>query len=102
MRWKIAQAKQRFSEVVRRAAVEPQIICNRERVVAAVIDPGSAERLRSIVEREDLATVADAFDTFREMAARERYRLKIPPRKNRRNPFPHDLDQLSRRHQRPE
>ena len=102
MRWKIAQAKQRFSEVVRRAAVEPQLICNRERVVAAVIDPGSAERLRSIVEREGRETIAEAFDAFREVAARERYGLKIPPRKNRRNPFPHGLDRLSRRHERPE
>jgi antitoxin (DNA-binding transcriptional repressor) of toxin-antitoxin stability system len=102
MRWKIGQAKQRFSEVVRRAAVEPQLICNRERVVAAVVDPGSAERLRSIVERESEETIADAFDVFREMATRERYGLKIPPRTNRRNPFPHGVDRLSRRHERPE
>lgn len=80
-RWKIGQAKQRFSEVVRRAAVEPQIICNRERVVAAVIDAGSADRLQSIVEGEGRQTIAEAFDAFREMAARERYRLRIPPRK---------------------
>jgi prevent-host-death family protein len=102
MRWKIAQAKQRFSEVVRRAAVEPQLICNRERVVAAVIDAASAERLRSIVEREGQQTIAEAFDALREMAARERYGLKIPARKDRQNLFRRDLDRLSRRHQHPQ
>ncbi len=102
MRWKIGQAKQRFSEVVRRAAAEPQLICNRERVVAAVIDVGSADRLRSILEREGQRTIAEAFDAFRQVAARERYTLKIPQRKNRENAFPHAIDRPSRRHQRPE
>ena len=102
MRWKIAQAKQRFSEVVRRAAAEPQLICNRERVVAAVIDVASAERLRSIMEHESQDSIAEAFSAFREMVAHERYGLKIPRRKNRRNVFPDALDRLSRRHERPE
>jgi len=102
MRWKIGQAKQRFSEVVRRAAVEPQLICNREQVVAAIVDAGSAERLRSIAPREKQETIADAFDAFRKVAARERYRLRVPPRRNRRNPFRYGLDRPSRRHERPE
>ena len=102
MRWKIGQPKQRFSEVIRRAASEPQLICNRERVVAAVIDVGSADRLRTVLEREGQRTIAEAFDALREVAARERYTLTIRPRKNRRNAFPHALNGPSRRHQRPE
>ena len=38
MRWKVSEAKQNFSEVVKSAAVEPQLIFNRERLVAAVVD----------------------------------------------------------------
>ena len=38
MSWSIAQAKQRFSELLRQAAEAPQLIFNRERMVAAVID----------------------------------------------------------------
>ncbi|WP_296899130.1 type II toxin-antitoxin system prevent-host-death family antitoxin, partial [Thiohalocapsa sp.] len=38
MSWKIADAKQRFSELVRQAVAEPQLIYNRNRLVAAVID----------------------------------------------------------------
>ena len=102
MRWKIGQAKQRFSEVIRRAASEPQIICNRERAVAAVIDVDSAARLSTILEREGRRTIAEAFDAFRELAARERYSFKVPPRKNRRNPFAHAPAGLSRRYQRSE
>ena len=51
MRWKIGQAKQRFSEMVRHAATEPQLICNRDRVVAAVVDADSAAKLLGILER---------------------------------------------------
>lgn len=41
MNWNIAQAKQHFSEVVKQAAEEPQLIYNRNQAVAAVV--GAAE-----------------------------------------------------------
>jgi prevent-host-death family protein len=96
MRWKIGQAKQRFSEVVRRAATEPQLICNRERVVAAVIDAGAAERLQAMRARASQRSIADAFEEFRELVKRERYVLKTPSRRSRRNAFANTLDRLSR------
>lgn len=102
MRWKIGEAKQRFSEVVRRAATEPQIICNRERVVAAVVDAESAERLRAMRDREDRPSIAEAFEALRTLVAREGYTLRTPSRKNRRNPFTDGLERLSRRHERSE
>jgi len=37
MTWNIAQAKQHFSEVVKQAAEEPQLIYNRNQPVAAVV-----------------------------------------------------------------
>lgn len=37
MNWNIAQAKQHFSEVVKQAAEEPQLIYNRNQAVAAVV-----------------------------------------------------------------
>jgi prevent-host-death family protein len=84
MLWKIGQAKQRFSEVVRRAATEPQLICSRDRVVAAVIDADSAAKLEGVRERAGQRSVAHAFEDFRALAKRERYTLKTPRRKNRR------------------
>lgn len=87
MRWKIGQAKQRFSEVVRRAATEPQLICNRDRVVAAVVDADSAERLQAIRQRRSRTSIAAAFEELRGLAKREGYRLKTPARTTRRNAF---------------
>ena len=96
MRWKIGEAKQRFSEVVKRAATEPQLICNRDRVVAAVIDADSAERLSLSRQRRSRKSIGAAFEELRELARRERYRLKTPARTNRRNPFADALDRVSR------
>lgn len=94
MRWKIGQAKQRFSEVVRRAAKEPQLICNRDRVVAAVVDARSADRLRAMRDRERQGSLADAFDELRALLKRERLTLKVPARRNRRNPFVDGRDDI--------
>lgn len=96
MRWKIGQAKQRFSEVVRRAAKEPQLICNRDRVVAAVVDARSAEDLRALRDRESQRSLADSFDELRALLGREHLTLKVPPRRNRRNPFANGRDGVSR------
>jgi antitoxin (DNA-binding transcriptional repressor) of toxin-antitoxin stability system len=96
MRWKIGQAKQRFSEVVRRAATEPQLICSGERVVAVVIDAGAAERLQAMPARESQRSIADAFEEFREMVKREPYVVKIPSRRSRRHAFADALHHLSR------
>jgi prevent-host-death family protein len=96
MRWKIGQAKQQFSEVVRRAATEPQWICNRNRVVAAVVDAEMVERLRMIRPSEGRTSIAAAFDELRALTTRERYRLKTPARTTRRNAFADGLDRVSR------
>ena len=96
MRWNIGQAKQRFSEVVRRAATEPQLICNRDRVVAAVVDADSAERLRVMRQGRSRRSIAAAFEGLRALAKREGYRLKTPPRTTRRNAFANGLDRASR------
>jgi prevent-host-death family protein len=37
MDWKVAEAKQRFSELLREAVTEPQLIHNRSRLVAVVV-----------------------------------------------------------------
>ncbi|PWU19122.1 MAG: prevent-host-death protein [Candidatus Rokuibacteriota bacterium] len=96
MRWNIGEAKQRFSEVVRRAANEPQLICNRERVVAAVVNADAAANLESIRARASQRSLADAFQECRELLARERYTLKVPTRRNRRTTLPDTSPRVSR------
>ncbi|MGH8656958.1 MAG: type II toxin-antitoxin system prevent-host-death family antitoxin [Gammaproteobacteria bacterium] len=96
MQWSIAQAKQKFSDVVRRAGQEPQLIFNRDRMVAAVVDPDTFEAFQSWQKREQSRTLADAFAELRQIAAEEAYTLEIPLRSDRRNAFADLLDSVSR------
>ncbi len=46
MRWQVQEAKQRFSEVLRAAESEPQIVTKHGEEVAVVIDIAEYRRLR--------------------------------------------------------
>jgi len=48
MEWKIANAKTQFSELISQAAKEPQVICNREKPVAVVLNFDEYNRLRDL------------------------------------------------------
>ncbi len=52
MDWTIAQAKQRFSEVVKAAAEEPQAIYNRATPVAVVLNTAEFEQFRQWKSRQ--------------------------------------------------
>ena len=98
MTWKVGTAKQRFSEVIRRAETTPQIIRNRGRVVAAVVGPAEAERL----EKHGTPggrTMADDLAELRRICEEESFSLEVPPRTNRPNPFAPE-PRRARRHQR--
>jgi prevent-host-death family protein len=86
MDWTIAQAKQRFSEVVRAAEREPQKIFNRNRLVAAVVDARAVEKLEELEARER-GSIEDAFAEIRAYCAETGYELEVPERKDRPNPF---------------
>jgi len=46
MRWQVQEAKQRFSEVLRAAESEPQIVTKHGEEIAVVIDIAEYRRLR--------------------------------------------------------
>lgn len=85
MSWNIAQAKQQFSEVVRQAAGEPQMIYNRDRCVAAIID---AETFRQFEawQRSRKKSLGQWFAELRQIAAEENYQLPIVPRSESERP----------------
>lgn len=85
--WGIAEAKQRFSEVVRAAQEEPQMIYNRDRLVAAVVGGEALPGFLSWHETQSGRSVADAFAELRRLAAEEDFELVAPPRRDRANPF---------------
>ena len=81
--WSASEAKQRFSEVVRRSAEEPQEIFKRNRLVAAVISAESFQEFERWREARRRRSLAGAFDEVRELAARYGYELEVPEREDR-------------------
>lgn len=97
MVWKIGSAKQRFSEVLRRAEEEPQLIHNRERLVAAVLGPEDTKAFLAWRETRKGALAASLREA-REICKDEGYTFESPPRADRPNPMLRVAD--ARRHQR--
>jgi prevent-host-death family protein len=95
MLWKIAEAKQRFSEVLRAAREAPQQVFNRDRLVAVVIDAETFEAFQSWREQQETVTLAEAFAELRDLCAAEDYPIVAPPRHDRDNPFAEALDDVS-------
>ncbi len=89
MVWKIGSAKQRFSEVLRLAAEQPQIIHNRDAVVGAVLGPEDTTAFLAWRERKS-DRIAEALREARQICAEERYVLPlkrgVDPRVDRENP----------------
>lgn len=85
MHWKLAQAKQQLSKVVRLAQKEPQILQNRDEAVAAVVSADEYERFREWKQRGE-TTLQQAFEELRQIAQDEDWELEVPPRGDRPNP----------------
>jgi len=96
MDWKIAEAKQKFSELVKAAENEPQCIYNRDKLVAAMIPAETLKEFWDWRHQKKERTLAEAFEELRRIAEEEDYTLEIPPRQERPNPLPDALDELSR------
>lgn len=96
MDWKIAEAKQSFSELVKAAEDEPQWIYNRDKLVAAVVPAETLKEFLDWRHQKERRTLGDAFAELRRICGEEDYTLEIPPRQERPNPFPDALDELSR------
>ena len=89
MNWNIAEAKQRFSEVVKQAHTEPQWIYNRKTPVAALI---AAEEMAEFqawkASQKQPKTLGEEFAELRQIMAEEGLDgLFIPPRTTRPNAF---------------
>lgn len=89
--WKIADAKERFSELIREAETEPQLIYNRDRFVAAVVDADAYSVFERWRESQKAPTLAQRFAELRRIAAQEHYSLRVPSRRSRPTPFDDDV-----------
>jgi hypothetical protein len=80
MNWMIAEAKQRFSELVKEAEVEPQWIYNGDKLVAAVVPAESLKEYLEWRRRREERTLGEAFEEIRRICQEEDYTLEVPPR----------------------
>jgi|SRR5437773_3654905 antitoxin (DNA-binding transcriptional repressor) of toxin-antitoxin stability system len=97
MVWKVAEAKQKFSELLRRAAESPQIVQNRDRLAGAVLGAKDARAFLEFYGRKK-APLREALREAQRICEEEGEDFVPPPRKDRPNPSlpgPH-----ARRHQR--
>jgi prevent-host-death family protein len=88
MKWKIAEAKTKFSELIHKAEKEPQFVYNRDTMVAAVISPDEFRELQAMKDHAARRSLASLFDELREICAHEAYTIEVPERKNREVRFP--------------
>jgi prevent-host-death family protein len=87
MPWSIAQAKQRFSELVRTAQQEPQLIYNRNQLVAAVVGGEEFGRFEQWRATQTQPSLAEECDALRALLEREHYHLPMAVRMDRPNAF---------------
>ena len=85
MEWKLAEAKQQFSEVVRRAADEPQTILNRDRRVAAVISADSLDEYLAWRASRKNGTLRESLSELSSICREEELAYEAPKRIDRRN-----------------
>ena len=83
MIWKIAQAKKRFSEMIHKAKKEPQMIYNRNNIVAAVVSAEEYEEFKKYKNKIESDSLESAFSELREICTEENYEIILPERKNR-------------------
>ena len=95
MNWNIADAKQKFSELIRAAEDEPQWIYNRDKLVAAVIPAATLQEFLDWQTKRERLSLGEAFAELRRICKEEEYTFEIPPRVERSNPFADALAELS-------
>ena len=84
MNWDIADAKQKFSEVIRAAEEEPQWLYDRDRLVAAVVGPEILQEFLAWRERSRRPSLGEAFSELRKLCSEGGYTLEIPSRSDAR------------------
>ena len=81
--WKVAEAKQQFSEVIRRSGSEPQQIYNRDRLVAAVVNPAALEQLGQAEHERSVRSLGELLAEARDICTAEDYVLEVGERADR-------------------
>lgn len=84
--WKISEAKARLSEVVSHCVEEPQVLYNRKKPVAALIDMEEYEQFLEYKKLHQKPTMAEMLEELREINKVEADFGPPPDRMNRTIP----------------
>jgi prevent-host-death family protein len=90
--WKISEAKARLSEVVSHSVEEPQVLYNRKKPVAALIDMEEYERFLEYKKSKKKKSIAEWLDELDEIKKQEPGDFELPSRTSRPIPY---LDEWS-------
>ena len=85
MNWKIAEAKQKFSELIHSTLEEPQLIYNSDRLVAVVIEAEVYKEFLSWRQRQ--INITDDLRELQKFCIEDDYALDVQSRQNRSSIF---------------
>lgn len=94
-RWKISEAKAKIAVLLRSCKKEPQIICNREKPVGALINMDLFEELMKYRKQKETPTIAELLTELELIKEVEVTELEIPARTNRPTPFEESADEMA-------
>ncbi len=94
-RWKISEAKAKLTALLTSCIKELQIICNREKPVAAVINVKLFEELMQIKKEEKRPSIAELLDELKSIREIETAEIVIPGRKDRSNSMETAKDEMA-------
>ena len=83
MNWRVGEAKQGLSKLLRQATNEPQMVYSRDRLVAAVISPELYAEFESWRDDRRKRTLDQSFDEVREICREDDYALDTGEREDR-------------------
>ncbi len=81
--WSISKAKEKFNQVVSLSEDSPQIICNGDRPVSAVIHIDLFRELMALREKKKKPTIAELLDGLQITRESEPLDIEIPERRDR-------------------
>ena len=81
-KWQISEAKARLSEVVAFCVQEPQVLYNRKRPVAALIDMDEYEAYKAFKQTQGKPTMAELLGELK-IINEEEADIEAPVRRNR-------------------
>ncbi len=93
--WKISEAKARIAVLLQSCETEPQIICNRDKPVGAVINMDLFEELMEYRKQKETPTVMQLLRELDTIKEAEQSELKIPSRTNRPTPFEESANEMA-------